>query len=231
MRSTMRRALLILSTTAVLVLGGGSTASAASTFTAEELALELVSTTREKHVFTLTGSKVECAVSEFEGNTEGGIANEKAHTQVQAVHPVYKECSAFGFKGAVVNTEGCGFQLNAPTVAGTGMGNVGLEFCVPEREIEKEVKKHGIVITVNNAFAFCEVMIPSQTIEAAVSYENTGTGGVNVAITATGIEADVISSKLACPLTVGTHTGPLKNGGIYTGKTELTALGGWEYTP
>jgi hypothetical protein len=179
--------LLAVAVMALTAAFGTASASAVPTFTASSAGLELEESTLAKHVFTVTGSKVECSNIVFEGATEG------TDTASQSVMPTYSECTAFGFANAHVTVTNCKLVLTAD-------GEVHLV------KTNTEAEPCSIHIEVNNALAKCKVTITEQTIPGAVSYSN-GAGDIKVKVNgAANISDHVTESTGFCPLTVGTHT-------------------------
>jgi len=213
MRNIKMLGLLAVSAMASAALIGASPASGAY-FTAEFKAGSTLSTSLvENHVFTVEGSKVECEEIGFEGFVESNQA------QSQVVYPSYKKCKAFGFANATVKPSSalCRFEFRAAT-DGAGMATVRLFGC-----LEAETK--GIQIEVNIPFiAKCLVDVPEQSVASAVGYSNPTGTSVRVKATATGIMNDVTTSTGACPLKVGTNST-----GAYTGASDVTAPGGYQY--
>jgi len=211
MKSIKTLGLLAISALALVAFVGTASASA-SVFKAGAVGKKLTTVTLSQHIFKITGAEVKCSLSDFEGETEA------LESESQTVHPVYKECEAFGFKeGVSVTTTGCEYTFNANTTP--EMGAVTVKNCGTEAGGEK-----GVLIKVNiPLLATCEVLVPDQEIPNAVSYANNA-GEIKVKATAIGIKSNVVKSTGLCPLTTGLHEGAEK-GGTYTGESEVSAEG------
>lgn len=192
--------LMALAAMALTAFVGVSSASATTKFTAGKAGAKLSEKTLKNHVFTITGSKVECTEIAFEGSTEG------LETTAQMVMPSYKGCTAFGFAGGQVTNEECTFNL-------TANGELHIEPTPP-------YAKCRIVVHVSVPFiAKCTISIPNQTAKG-LTYSNSGASKIKVGINSTGLSATVEESTGSCPLTVGNHTTA-----SYTGESEVSAEG------
>jgi len=190
--------LLAVAVMALAAIFGTASASAAK-FTAGKVGAKLTTETKVNHVFSVTGSNVECKSIAFEGSTEA------LETESQIVHPSYKECTAFGF-AATVNVINCKFTLQSNQT-------------VTLKKTDT-INKCRITIVVNNVFAQCEVEVGEQSIAGAVSYSN-GAGDINVKVNGSANIADtVLKSSGLCPLTVGSHSNS-----HYSGESTVKAEG------
>ena len=193
--------LAILAIVAVSAVSGVASASAAE-FHASAVGVAISGEQVEAHKFTLTGSSITCKVAKFTGKTEA------LNSTTQKVHPEYSECTAFGFLGATVNTEGCIYNFHTQT------GTTDLESCT----------KGAIIVTASSAFGKCVMENPNQT---GINGQSWATGGtspnrdITATANATNIKAKVTTSTGICPLTVGEHTN-----GTYTGTTTMKPASG-----
>ena len=203
--------LLVLAVMALAAFASTASAHTEATFTSSKVGANLIEETKANHVFTITGSKVECTNVDFVGKTES------IDTNSQLVHPVYTGCTAFGF-AATIDINNCKFTLK-------GDGTVAL------LKTDTAGAACSIVITVKNVFAECEATVGEQSIANAVSYTNSGTSPSHITVhvnNAANIHATVKKSSGLCPLTVGTHTNS-----HYTGESTVKAEGAsisWDAT-
>lgn len=196
--------LLAVTAMALVAFVGTTSASAATKFTASALGKKLVETTKETHVFTITGSEVKCTNITFAGETEGkaggGLGFESTG---QKVTPTYEGCTAFGFNATITNNN-CHFLLT------------------PSGQVHITGVNCEITILVKNVFAECHVHVTNELTIEGLTYEddpeNPGKA-ITVTINASGIKSHVTKSTGLCPLTVGTHEG------TYTGKSTISAEG------
>lgn len=153
-----------------------------------------------KHVLTLTGFEATCKVVNLDSSTLSGPATELTLT------PTYSECTAFGFGGATVATNGCTYKLNQPEGAADAWEG-GFAIACPEGK--------KITITVSVPFiAKCKVEIGPQATSGTVDYENdTAAGEIDIAFALSGIDDTVLESTGSCPLTLGKHENATYTGG------------------
>lgn len=203
MRKIKVLALLAVSVIAATACAGNASASE---FEAGETGKAISATTLATHTITLTGSKVECTTTKFEGTTEWN------GSETLKVHPVYEGCKAFGFS-STITTKGCDYEFNANTTSSMG----GLSIIDHAGET-----CNGIVITTDPIGTTCTAVIPKQTLSSAVSYTN-NSGKIKVKATASEIKANVTASTGFCPLATGSHSGA--GGGSYSGESEASAAG------
>jgi hypothetical protein len=214
MRKIKMFGLLAMAALALVAFVGTSSASAAA-FTAGGAGETLNHTLIEDHVFTITGSAVECETVDFNGTTTGASASELQVT------PVYEDCQAFGFAEASVDPDGCRFSLKASTTGDPGHSTVLLHNC--------EKPTEGIKISVNVPFfATCVADVPEQSIDTMIKMQNVN-GQLRIKTTGSKVMVDVTTSTGFCPLTTGTHSGA--NGGTYSGESALTTAKGLSYSP
>ena len=187
---------------ALTALFGSASASAAPKFTASAAGLKLKTTTLENHVFTITGSSLECKKINFEGTTEG------TETTSQALHPSYGECTAFGLPSTVAVTN-CKLVLTAD-------GTVHLA----KTDTSPGAEACNIHIESSSIFGKCKVTITEQTIGAAITFVPTSSVDIHEIWHIT-LSTHVTESTGVCPLTVGTHTNA-----TYKGKSTVQAEGG-----
>jgi hypothetical protein len=193
--------LAILAILAVSALSGAASASAAE-FHASAVGLSLHGEQKSSHKFTVTGSSITCTTATFTGTTAA------LNTTTQKMHPSYSGCTAFGFVGATVKTEGCQYIFH------TGTGTVDLEECT----------NGGIVVEASSAFGKCVMDTPNQTGINNQSWTTEGESpnrDILSTSNATNVKVKVTTSTGICPLTVGEHTN-----GTYTGTTTVKATGG-----
>jgi len=201
MKNIKTLGLLAVMAMALVAFVGTTSASAATSFTASATGKKLVETTIEKHVFTTTGSKVECGNITYTGVTEGTASGGLGFTSTkQTVTPDYKECTAFGFSATVTNN-GCDYTLT------------------PSGQVHIEPANCTLTISVSNFFATCHVEVTGGQTVGGVSYANGANDDIVVTINSAGIKSHVTKSSGLCPLTVGTHES------TYTGKSTVQAEG------
>lgn len=99
-------------------------------------------------VLTVGAGTVKCNEATFAG-TSAAVS-----TSELSLAPTYKECTAFGFVNATIDTNGCSYNL---TVAATNALHINCP-------------ANPITITAFN----CEVTLPSQTISGGITYHNSG---------------------------------------------------------
>ena len=187
--------------TAAMLFGAASASGAE--FTVSNVGANLAETTLEEHVFQVTGADVECDDIEFEGK---GPMGHRAGSLV--VHPVYDNCTAYGFAGADIDTPGCSYVFDAD-------GLTTIQGCT----------LNGILITVSNFFATCKVHIPNQEGIGGPGYFNVG-NHIDMTFNMSGIKAEVLVSTGLCALKVGNHVN-----GTYTGESTLQAEGSLAHIP
>jgi hypothetical protein len=190
---------------AVLAMGAlvASAAQAAPTLEIEGGGeAELMGTQVGTQVFSVDGSSVECEVANFEpvGQTTSGATWGR-------LHPVYSECTAFGFVGATVTTTGCDYEAMATGTATEigGMKNYA------SGEI-KVVCETGKTITISGGG--CKATVGSQTISSGIEFTNTAHE------TAPKMDVDIITHE-APVATTKTEDGifcPFNGTGATTGK-------------
>ena len=115
---------------------------------------------------------------------------------------------AFGF-GAVVDTTGCKYKLWA-------WGEVDITSCTSS----------GIMVTVKNVFATCEVLFPNQTGLTVVTFSN-GSGDYQVSFNVDNLYTEVKRSTGLCPLSVGNEYHS-----TFTGKSTIQGEGttvSWDF--
>jgi hypothetical protein len=153
------------------------------------------------HVFTLTGGSVNCNNVTFSGTAAAGGTKE-----TQNMVPEYKNCKAFGFINAVVNTAGCEYEFTA------NLATMNLHGC----------NNGGINIVV----AGCSSFVPNQAGINGITYANTGVAPnrtLDVKTASNNIEANVTEANLfGCPLTAGGK----HNNATYNGETGVMGAAG-----
>jgi hypothetical protein len=183
---------------ALAAFAGVASASAAE-FHASASGTSLNGTQTTSHVFSTQGNEVTCETATFSGSTEG------TSSPTQKMAPTYSGCTAFGFAGATVNTEGCKYNFHAS-------GTVDLESCTA-----------GFInITVNvPLFAKCVVHVPNQTGINGQTYTNQSPRtSLVVGTKSTNVSSTVVTSTGLCPLSTGAATSS------YTGTTKVTPASG-----
>ncbi|MEZ5076453.1 MAG: hypothetical protein R2725_03310 [Solirubrobacterales bacterium] len=185
-----------------------ASAASANEFTAEAESVEVTADQTEEgqHVFSVEGSEVKCNTAHFA--TEGEVA---APAESLEVHPEYGGCTAFGFVGSTIDTEGCNYVLNAGSTKTSGDtydGNIDL------------ICSESAVIKVTAGT--CEAQIGSQEGLTEIMYTNlTGSGEVEVEANVTGIAVNKTKDGFLCPL-----SGTGEATGTYTGDTVASGVGG-----
>jgi hypothetical protein len=215
MRNIKMLGMLAVSAMALAAFVGTTSAMAEKpgTFTFSKVGEELQHTELENHILAYTGAETDCATIDF-----NGVTSSKTE---QVVVPSYKECEAFGFAEAVVDTDSCVYTFNATTTDTPGHAAVNLSDC--------SNATRGIQISVNVPFfATCVVDIPEQSIDRAVRYTNVNAKSLRVDWTASNIMLDVTTSTGFCPLTTGTHSGA--DGGSYKGASTFTTTNGMQHS-
>lgn len=185
---------------ALAAFTGVASASAAE-FHATSSGVAITGEQTTEHVFTTQGEKVTCETAKFTGKTEGTAST------TQKMKPSYSGCTAFGFVGATVSTEGCVYTFHSS-------GSVDLGSC--------EGGHATIKISVPFV-ATCEVQVPDQTGIGGQSFATSGSAPsrtISETSAATGIESTVTKSTGSCPLTTGSTTSR------YTGVTHITPESG-----
>jgi hypothetical protein len=185
-----------------------SAAQAAHRFTSESSVTFLKGEQKTENVFTTNGGTVRCTTARFESGELKGTELSSV-----TVHPTYSGCTAFGFIGATVNTEGCNYIIDA-----AGEGEMGTS------TIECEAG-HEIVVTAGT----CTVKVPAQTPGTpTVDFTNEGSGATaSILVTATVEKIKYTSSGGICGASGenGTYTGTVLTKGFKTSKfTEQTGI-------
>jgi hypothetical protein len=163
----------------------------------------------EKHVFEITGSKVECSTAKF--TTRG--AQLTAASGEATIDPVYETCTAFGFVGSEVKMNGCHYKFHVGhnTAADVYEGTVDL-ICPTGSEVE--------IIA-----GTCVAKMAAQSGLSKVEYINmteVSPKDVTVKAKVEHIKVNVTASGFLCPLTTGVHEGAA--GAKYTGNTTVTGI-------
>lgn len=114
-------------------------------FVAEQYPVMLLAHQSEANDFEIGSSKVECTTALFSSGSISGP------TEEVLVHPSYSGCTAFGFVGATVKTEGCNYILHISGVV----------------DIECETGKKIEIVA-----STCTVKVPAQTGLKEVGYSN-----------------------------------------------------------
>jgi hypothetical protein len=175
-----------------------SAAGAASFMTEGNVTARIEASQATKHVFTIEGSKVECETATFA--SEGEIASPAASV---LVNPTYSGCTAFGFVGATVKTEGCHYVVTPTNNVSPDTWNAHLNvLCTGTSKI---------VITAGT----CEVTVGSQNELGKVHLTDVTTPTpktITLLAEVAGIKATKVKDGFLCPLngtgeTTGTYTG------------------------
>ena len=196
--------------TAAAASGGGTViaASGAGQFLHSKYPNSALATLNGNGQLTVDGQKITCKTEKLTGATQNGAAAELTLT------PTYENCTAFGFGGATVTTNGCTYKFTQPEgVADNWAGGFALN-CPAGKKIVIEVTSGG---------STCKVEIGEQTPAGIVSYGNdTAEAGIDFALNVSGINVTKVTDNGECPLS-GTGT---VNNGTYTGGTEAKAASG-----
>jgi hypothetical protein len=162
------------------------------------------------------GLKVECPVLHAEG-TAATKAQDELTVEIDYTGSGENgHCDGGGDKTNIeVKDEGCHYTLDSDTTAGnsTGGEHADVTLTCPSNG--------GITLTDTNTGL--DILVKNQTIEDAVSYENTGAGtsrDVTVKATAHGIEWECENTTFFCSIATGGKSG---NDASYTGS--VTAQG------
>lgn len=112
-------------------------------------------------VFNIEGSKVTCTEAMY--NANGVTANGGTNA---VLHPVYGNCTAFGFIGATVNVAtGCNYRGMA-----TGSQDANMFYNTGELQIEcTNPTNEFITISVSN----CVMHVKAQNISSGIAFSNT----------------------------------------------------------
>jgi hypothetical protein len=194
--------LLAVAIAALTAFVGVSSAAAAEFHSSGGAGVKVTGTQATSHKFTVTGSSITCTTATFTGTTAA------ATSTTQTVHPEYSGCTAFGFVGATVNTEGCLYHFDSNSA------NVKLSGCT----------SGGITVTASSAFGKCVMDVPNQEGINGQSFATAGTAPnrhITVTTNSSNIKVKVTTSTGICPLTVGEHSN-----GIYTGTTTVKPASG-----
>lgn len=201
------------------VLAVSASAASAAKFHAESSPTYLLGEQQTRNVFTINpgtveAKTVECNTAKFTGTFSGTELS-----TLEAIHPEYSGCTAFGLS-ATVTTTGCNYTLHEPTGSGPYTGTVDV------------VCESGHVIEVNAGLGTCTVRVGSQANLGSVRYENEGSGSTrDVLLTAnvTGISAEVNGVLGTCGpngVRPGQYTGSVLAKG-YSNEKHTTQHGIW----
>lgn len=190
---------------AVALVAAFATTAHASTFTAEKYPATIGGTQVGEHVFTIENNlNVKCQGATFHGTLS-------AASSTAQLHPIYTNCSAFGFLEPTINSAGCDYLFHAgeEVAADKHAGTVDI------------VCSAGASIVIKAST--CEVSVPAQTGLGSNNVENntspkdaTATGSL------TGIKYTKTKDGFLCPF-AGTGT---KTDGGYAGTATATAYSG-----
>jgi hypothetical protein len=182
-----------------------SAASAAVEFHSEGSETVLSGSQVAEDVFTTNAGTVRC-----KNATYSGISN-AATTATQTVTPTYSECTAFGFVGATIHTNGCTYTFSAANNTVT----IG---CAAGKAIEVTTPT-------------CDVKVGAQGPLKGITYTNGGSGttrDITVDVSIEGLHYEQTGTSFpAC--TTGTFTnGKYSGSATVTGEsTENKHLGIW----
>lgn len=164
-------------------------------------------------VFTTDAGTVSCNTANYVGSQAGTETNEIE------VAPTYSGCTAFGFIGVPIHTNGCKYRFTTGTK--TGSDFEGSVHIVCPTTTSPSHKQHVIEIT---APFSCTVTVPGgQTPAGKVTFTNLGSGHtqeVTVDVDLTGITYEEHDSdSFPCPSdTVLKHNGTYEGAALTTGE-------------
>lgn len=136
-------------------------------------------TQKASHVFTTNAGTVTCTTAKFTG-TQGPLAS-----PTTKLTPTYENCTAFGFIGIKIDTNGCNYNFNAT-------GSTIVE-CPTGKAIEVTVP-------------FCTTSVGPQTLPSGMSYETLGSTP-NRSILATTNISGITYNECGTERTNGTYKG------------------------
>jgi hypothetical protein len=186
-----------LSLVAVLALGAmmASAAQAAPFFHSESAPAIQKGTEVEKNKFTTASGTVECA-STFRGTTTSTT------TTTVTMKPTYSNCTAFGFVGATIDVNECGYMFHLVENSSPATATVDLECTNAGEEMR---------ITAG----FCTVHVKQQSGLAHVTFANGGSK-TSRDITATLNVGGIHYVSTSGCFNSGTHTD-----GVYEGSVTI----------
>ena len=152
-------------------------------------------------VFTVDGSNVTCNNATYNEGAE--IAN---GTENLKLHPVYSNCTAFGFIGANVDTTGCNYTGKA-----TGTYNAEL---MKWNSAELKIECGANPIKINAGSGTCVADVGSQTLTTGLDVTNTTNNPMDFHLKAENVSVAVNKTVdgFGCPFngtgaTTGTYNG------------------------
>lgn len=177
----------------------GASAASAAEFHSEATETVLTGSQIGTDVFETNGGTVECSEATYVGEQSGTT------TTTATVTPTYSGCTAFGFGGASVNTNGCEYEFHSN-------GTVDIQSCNTAA---------GVIVTASLfGTRKCTVEVPEQAGVSGVTFTSSGAG------TTRDITVDVAITSLHYIQTAGTGFGACASGtatnGKYNGSTTVT---------
>jgi len=187
----------------IAALCGAPAAASAASFHTNEPGAAIAGAQTESIVLTIQGQQVICKTV-----TATGTAPASGTAEILEVQPAFSECTAFGFAGATIESQGCRFAFNA------NPATIGLNGC----------EKGGLTLRVQIPFiATCHVTVTGG-IGGQVNYLNRPDRKSLTLIAGAFLSAHVITSTGLCPLTVGTWEAGLQGRLTLEGKKSSTEL-------
>jgi len=202
---------------ALALAGAFASTASAKEFHSEASSTVLTGTQLGTDVFTTTAGTIECENVSYLGSMTGTT------NSTISVKPSYSECTAFGFAGATVSTNGCEYVLFAETLI--SFTNLNIE-CPEGKSIVVVAKLFGTTK--------CTVTIGTQTALFSTINKNAGSGttrelriGLNISSTLIYTE-DGGTGFGACSSSTKQSNGSLSGELMLTGENALgNHIGVW----
>jgi hypothetical protein len=176
---------------AVFAFSAVSVASAsAAEFHSKAAPTTITGVQKASHVFTTNAGKVTCTTAKFTG-TQSVVTSATV-----TLTPTYENCTAFGFVGITIDTNGCKYNFNAN-------GSTKVE-CPTGKAIEVTVP-------------FCTTSVGSQTLSSGMSFATEGTEAAH--------NRKILATTNISGITYN-ECGTVRTNGTYTGTTTVTGSAG-----